>query len=171
MSADVREVALTRGYVALVDAEDFESVSKWKWHAHVGSKRRGGPGSVYAYRREWPSRRLIALHREILNPPIDRDVDHINGDTLDCRKANLRPVTPQQNAWNQRIQRRGSSQFKGVSWNKHARKWSAQIKKSGKHTHLGYFMDERDAAKAYNAAALLEFGEFAKFNELENANA
>jgi hypothetical protein len=53
MSTDVREVALTRGYVALVDADDFQSVSKRKWHAHVGSKRRGGPGSVYAYRREF----------------------------------------------------------------------------------------------------------------------
>jgi hypothetical protein len=164
------EIPLTRGYVALVDDEDFERASSLKWYAHVGSNRPGGPGHVYAMRIDPSSRGAILLHRFVLRAKAPY-VDHINTDTLDCRKCNLREVTARENAWNSSIPRmHKTSRFKGVSWNKNANKWSAFITKDGDRKHLGYFMDERDAAATYNAAAIERFGEFAKLNNLEAEN-
>ena len=91
-------------------------------------------------------------------------VDHVNGlnDPL-----TLRLSTNAENLRNQSAQKRKtSSRFKGVSWHKGRRRWVAQIRKDGKHQHLGYFVCEKEAAAAYNAAAIELFGEFAKINEI-----
>lgn len=84
-------------------------------------------------------------------------IDHINNIRADNRIENLRAVTKAQNGANQKV--------KGVSWNKQAKKWQAHIGVNGKRSYLGYFTNEIDAARAYNAAALKHFGEFARTNE------
>jgi len=68
---------------------------------------------------------------------------------------------------NQKPRENCSSIYKGAHWNKHANKWRARIWTDGKLIHLGYFDIEEDAARAYNAAAKLAFGEFAKLNAIE----
>ena len=99
-----------------------------------------------------------------MNAPDGMEVDHINGNGLDNRKANLRLCTRAQNQMNS-IKRTGkSSIFKGVSWHKNAWKWRANIKINQKDIHIGYFDTELEAAEAYDIEAIRLFGSFAKTN-------
>lgn len=157
-----REIPLTRGYVAIVDAKDYERVSQFKWHALVCHH------TVYARRqiRQSNGKQIGQLmHRFILgitDPTILADHEDRNG--LHNFRGNLRIATRSQNAANQRKRADGSSRFRGVAWYKRGRKWIAFIGRNGKQTHLGYFPDEFSAALAYDAAARDHFGEFANCN-------
>ena len=155
----MKEIALTQGKVALVDDEDFERVSQFKWCASWHSRQR-----VYtAVRRNCGTN--VLMHRFILQPPSMMHIDHINHDTLDNRRANLRVCTNAENHRNQRKTPGTSSQYKGVSWDRRKQKWRAQIRKDYKQQWLGYFADEDEAARAYNVAAQEHFGRFALLNE------
>ena len=104
------------------------------------------------------------MHRCLFdNIPDGMEVDHINGNTLDCRRENLRIVTSRQNTMNIHIIR-GKSCYKGVFWNKDIEKWYSRIGVNYKLINLGYFASEIEAAKAYDRAALKHFGEFARLN-------
>ena len=156
-----RRIRLTRGLWAIVDPEWYERLQKYKWHA------KGGKGECYAargYRRkgktvvEW-------MHKVILPVPRGFVVDHINRNTLDNRRANLRIATLGQNAMNSRRRgKTGGSKYKGVSWDKNAKNWRAMIHVNRRAMYLGGFDDEVEAAKAYDRAAKKECGEFAKLN-------
>lgn len=106
------------------------------------------------------------MHREILKVPDGMFVDHINHNGLDDRKANLRPATSAENNRNRRksTKRKYHSRFKGVSWNKDQKKWSARILFNHNKKFIGYFEDETEAAKAYDEAAKLYHKEFAVLN-------
>jgi hypothetical protein len=91
-------------------------------------------------------------------------VDHINHDTLDNRRANLREATTSQNKMNERRRKDNTSGFKGVAWHKGRRKWCAHIGKDRVKYYLGYFLVVEDAARAYDAEARKRFGEFACVN-------
>ena len=93
-------------------------------------------------------------------------VDHINSDSLDNRRSNLRVCTVSQNNMNSAIGRNNKSGYKGVSWDKTNKKWRAGIKAKGKSVSLGSFNSKKDAARAYNEAAKKAYGEFAKLNIL-----
>jgi HNH endonuclease len=100
------------------------------------------------------------------------EIDHINGDCLDNRRENLRKATRSQNMANQpKIGGTWSSHYKGVTWFKQRQKWRAQIKIEGRNHHLGLFINEDDAAKAYDEAAFQAFGEFAHLNFKEGGDA
>lgn len=146
-------------YEILIDDEDYEKISKFKWFIN---KR------LYVRRTQYINgkEKELRLHRYILNI-IDSNiiVDHINGNTLDNRKCNLRICNNKQNSYNSK-KIKSSSKYKGVFWNKVNNKWQAQIHPEGKHIHLGYFDSELDAAKKYNEMALKYYGEFAKINNL-----
>jgi len=117
----------------LVDAEDAERFGRWHWHLHTAG---------YAARM-CKRRGRIYLHREILGlaKGDGRMADHINRDRLDCRRANLRIVTPGQNNQNRGPWERGSSGVRGVSWHKGTRKWRVHV--NGK--HFGLFADIEEA--------------------------
>lgn len=137
-------------------------MNKHKWYAHkIGN-------TFYAVRATGSgrNRRNIWMHREIIHPPDHLIVDHINHNGLDNRKASLRPATRAQNNYNRLIVKRkdSSSKYKGVAWKKENKKWQAQINFKGDHIFLGYFKDERKAAKAYDEAAKKYYGEFACLN-------
>jgi hypothetical protein len=149
-------IALAKGYFAIVDADDYEKLSQYKWHVKVA---RSG---FYAYRTE--NRKRISMHRQILNAPPGMHCDHINHNGLDNRKANLRLCTPQQNSFNQHPRFNSTSKYKGVSWSREARKWRADIKHNGRTIYIGYFEDEAEAAIAYDDYAIDLFGEFAWLN-------
>ncbi|MBN2312335.1 MAG: HNH endonuclease [Sedimentisphaerales bacterium] len=109
--------------------------------------------------------RLIYMHRLIMNPPSKMQVDHIDGDGLNNQRANLRICTQAENARNRRKHnRRQSSKFKGVCFDKRDDRWRAYIKKSGKRYYLGYFDSEVKAASAYDVAARKHFKQYACTN-------
>lgn len=151
-------IKLCTGRTAKVDNEDYKRLSKYHWH-ETGS---------YPYR--WVGGRKVFLHREVLNLGRIKGegiyIDHINNDTLDCRKENLREATHQQNQFNSGPRRGSTSKFKGVSWYKRTRRWRAQIKLNQKTLTIGYFKCAEEAAKAYNEKAKELFGEFAYLNEV-----
>lgn len=150
----MKKITLTQGKFALVDDEDFDKVSKYKWSLS-GNKRKYA-GSYY--KSKW-----ITMHRIIMNPTKDQHIDHIDGDVLNNQRYNLRLCTNQQNTFNSKS-RPGTSKFKGVSWTTREQKWRAVIMLDNKQTHIGYFDSELHAAKAYNKMALKYFGEFARLN-------
>ncbi len=155
----MREIPLTKGYVALVDDEDYERVNAFKWFA--APHRR----CIYARREEVRDgkRVVIRMHRFIMGCP--EDVDHADNDGLNNQRYNLRPANNGQNQANMRKQKRQtSSRFKGVYLHRQTGKWVAQVNINGKKTNLGLFRDEVDAAQAYNFAAEEAFGGFARLN-------
>ncbi len=105
------------------------------------------------------------MHREVMGVEDARYVDHRNHNGLDNRRSNLRIATWAENCWNKRKPISGSSsQFKGVMWDKRRSQWQVQIGHNGKKIFIGYFDDEQEAARAYDAKAKELYGEFAALN-------
>jgi len=159
-----RRIPLTKGKFAIVDPDDYYRLSEYKWFVSGGISN-----NFYAVRRG-PNRNglrrtVIRMHREVANTPDGMVCDHINGNSLDNRKANLRSATHMQNSWNTRKSSQScSSKYKGVTFYKMDQKWHAQISVNGKRIFLGTFEGEKEAAKEYDKAAKKYFGEFAKLN-------
>ncbi len=147
------QIQITSTKYALVDQEDFDLLNQYKWSLNVYG---------YAY-RNYSCKNGGLMHRVITKSQKGFDVDHINHNTLDNRKENLRVCTRAENLRNSK-KRIGSSIFKGVSI--HQGKWRARIKFFYKDIHLGMFNSEIEAAKAYNQKALQLFGQFAKLNPI-----
>jgi hypothetical protein len=105
------------------------------------------------------------MHRLLLNPPEGVEVDHINGNTLDNRRANLRICTHAENSRNRRGRSNSKSGVKGVT--PYPGGWRATINVNGKNVHLGCFTNIDDAAEAYDEAATRYYGEFARTNATE----
>jgi len=152
----MKKIPLTQGYFAIVDDEDFEWLSQYKWYALRTSR------TVYATAKI--NRKTVLMHRAILNAGPGEESDHADGDGLSNRRVNLRLCTRSQNQHNQRIHKDNTSGFKGVSWHKQKCKWHVQIQNNNKRIHLGYFTDPAQAAQIYNAKAKELFGEFAQSN-------
>ena len=161
------EVPLTKGYVALVDPEDYARVVQYKWSANE-IRKNGKLYTVYAQRtirRADGTRTSLMLHRFIMgvtDPLVE--VDHRDNNGLDCRHSNLRRATHTQNQRNRGKQHRNTSGFKGVHQHKKNLNWVAQIRGEGKTLHIGCFPTAVLAAKAYNQAARKQYGEFAVLN-------
>ncbi len=159
-----KDIPLTQGYVAIVDDGDYQELAQYKWYAH-----RVTGGDFYAVRNT-PTingkRLKVKMHRQILGAMPTEQVDHRSHDTLDNRRANIRKCTRSQNQANREKKRGCASRHKGVTRRKDSTRWRARIKHQGRWHRLGTFDDERDAARAYNVAALEYFGEFAFLNEV-----
>lgn len=151
-------ISLTQDRFAIVDEDDALLLDQWRWYYSKGGY------AVRNARRETKQRRKIWMHRQIMNAPEDMEVDHINGNTLDNRRINLRLCNHVENVRNQHIARGATSRYKGVSWDSRSGKWQAQIGFNTRVIYLGRFADEADAAAAYDRAARERFGEFAHLN-------
>ena len=157
-----RRIPLTQGKFAIVDPEDYDGLIGHKWFA---MRSRRGFYAIRMVTKKNGRRKKIRMHRQILNAPADKLVDHINHNGLDNRKANLRIVTNMQNSWNKRKQKGDySSPYKGVSWAKRIGKWHTEIYCNGSKIFIGYFDDQVSAAKAYDAMAAELYGEYAALN-------
>ena len=150
-------IKINRGLKTLVDDEDYEYLCKTKWHVdREGYVRRSAIING--------TRKTVLIHRFILKAKKEISVDHINGNRLDNRKANLRLCTVSQNKMNVGKNKNNKSGYKGIWWDKVAKKWAAGIERNYKSKWLGYFLIKEDAARAYNKAAIEYHGEFANIN-------
>lgn len=147
-------INLTQNKKTIIDDEDISLVSGQNWHAVFCNKK-----DFYAARTV--NRKRIWLHRVITSCPTGFFVDHINGNTLDNRRCNLRICTKTQNSQNQHT---SLNKYKGVHWHKRVKKYCASIRVNQRLLHLGYSDSEKDCAALYNAAAIKFFGEFARVN-------
>lgn len=162
----MKKIKLTQGRFAIVDDDTFDILNGYKWHA-----RRGTSG-FYAVRRvlkkkgEKSKTTHVKMHNYILKPFKGFVVDHINHDTLDNRKENLRLSTLSQNMFNKNKYKNNKSGYKGVFWNIQTKKWRSVIRANYKRIHLGYFLDKKEAACAYNKAAEKYHGKYALINNI-----
>ena len=166
----VREIGLTHGLVAMVDASDFDGLMLGPpWGAirtpdsdyatrHVPDTENGG------FTRQY-------MHRLIMNAPEEREVDHKDHDGLNNRKTNLRLATHAENCWNRRLPRTSTTKFKGVIWNETSLRYQANITTNGTTRYLGSFDTDYEAGAAYDKAALELHGEFAFTNAEIRAHA
>jgi len=149
---------------AKIDDEDFELVSKSRWYAYSGRNTTLYCG-IAKYVGNYKTIHL-SLARFLMNPKKEQIVDHINGDGLDNKRANLRICTVSENCRNQKKQRRNTSSiYKGVGAFPGG-KFRAYISHNGKYQHIGLFKTEEEAAIAYNFYAKKYFGEYANVNKI-----
>ncbi len=164
-----RKIPLTQGKFAIVDPEDCPRLAENKWHLAKS------PTGLYAVRWQCnpaeKTRKRIWMHRQLINIPDNLLCDHINGNTLDNRKENLRPATVSQNLCNRpKRKSKTRSKYKGLEWDKTKRKWKARIQLDNKKIYLGSYDSELDAARAYDHAAIKYHREFANLNLLTKTN-
>lgn len=146
----------SNGSYALVDAKFAEQVIARRWVR-----------TEHGYASATYPRPVLYLHRliaRLANFPPSATVDHINSDRLDCREENLRPASSAENARNQPKSRGATSRFKGVFRHSKNPYWTVTISNYYKHQYLGSFDSEEDGARAYDAAAVRIYGEFARLN-------
>lgn len=152
---------LVDGLVILVDEHRFLELKCPALAVYADG--RGGVQHV----RLLGQKRTVFLHREVFGCiPAGYVVDHINGNVLDNRLANLRLATKQQNAQNNEAGKKGASKYPGVSWYSKYSKWRASISIDGKKKHLGYFTCELAAARCVKTASNLQYGEFSIYHRI-----
>lgn len=153
---------LRKGVVheVLCDRDVYEHVKGYSWFISAQG---------YAYSRLGKGRRgkWVYLHRLATNAPAGMQVDHINRNRLDNRRANLRLCTRRQNLWNAGISSTNTSGYKGVSWDKKNKKWEANLRLPNKSLKIGRFAKLEDAVMAYNHAVKKHRGEFAVTNKVD----
>ena len=145
------EVSLTQGQVSLIDEADAERVLALKWFAHRVGK------DFYARRNQWlPGEKryhALLLHRFILDAPAGMDVDHINRDTLDNRRCNIRIVTRSENNANHDRRRRANQHgFHGIAQHRYG--FLGRIQLAGQTHHTRVFPTAEEAARAWDALAV-----------------
>lgn len=153
----MKQIKLTRGQYALVDDEDYDSLSQYKWYCSSNG---------YACRR--PASGIVYMHRVLAMPINGLETDHINRNRLDNQKHNLRPLTRTLNNMNSPSEKNSSSKYRGVYFCKARHKWIAQISINRKPKNLGGFNSEEDAARVYNEAAEKYYGSVAYKNEVSD---
>jgi hypothetical protein len=153
------------GKICLIDKETYPLVKDYRWGLYSKKYKHSTQCRVDTDIHINNKRIVILLHRLILSPPKHLHVDHIDGNPLNNKKSNLRIANAHQNSANSRSNH-GTSQYKGVCWNKRNNNWTAQIHIFRKKINLGSFKNEVDAAQAYNAAAIKYFGEYACLNKI-----
>lgn len=157
----MKVIELTKGFVAVVDDEDFDMLAQWRWHVTAPSK-----GFVYAVRKDYATKKMIYMHKVITSTDRKTLIDHRNGNTLDNRRQNLRVATHQGNASNRRTPCHNKLGIKGVTFmgSEKAKPYRAQITANKHHRTLGYFKTAEEAHACYCKAATEAFGDFARFN-------
>ena len=160
IQGEIVEIRLSNGDITIVDAVDADLL-QLRWQCHTSGHN--------SYATHGSKKHSFSMHRHIMARVTGRPlvkgeiVDHINGNSLDNRRSNLRLATHQQNIHNQRRNSRNTSGYKGVSYARRMNKWLAKIKINGKCKSLGYYVTPEEAFAAYCAAAKEAFGDFARF--------
>lgn len=155
IEGDIAYVPLTKGYEAIIDIADIPLVDGVNWTASIN------PKTVYAYRKGVGGINIV-LHRLIMDATSHVEVDHIDGNGLNCRRCNLRIASHAENMRNRRLSRDNTSGVKGASLDRSTGKWQANIRKDGRQFNLGRFNCRTAAAIAYAKASRDLHGEFGR---------
>jgi len=160
-------VPIGDGFTVTIDAADLALIAPYSWRPLL--RRDGRAYAMAAERQHRSDVRTVYMHRLIAGSLPGEETDHRNEDSLDNRRANLRRATPSQNRANMGKPRQpggrpSSSRFKGVNWCRQRGKWCAKITVGGVTRNLGRYADEATAGRAYDAAAIAAWGEFAWLN-------
>ena len=161
----MKRIELTQDKFALVDDSDYLYLNQFNW-----SFATRGAAQRRFFNAQEKKHTIMYMHREIMSAPKGVHVDHINGNSLDNRRNNLRLCSNAENSRNRKKSRGKYSQYKGVTL-VHGKYWASQITFNYKNYSLGYFPDEISAAIAYDQAALKYFKEYAKLNFPEKEKA
>lgn len=152
-----RAILLINGGISIVDDDIYTELRQWTW-------RLGNHGYATRGKKLNGKCNTVLLHRAIMYIPKGFEVDHINGDPLDNRRANLRICTHQQNSFNRKSRRESTSQYLGVSFRTKDRAWVACLTVNGYDVLQHWCKSEVEAARAYDAAARQYHGDFARLN-------
>lgn len=145
-------------YFAQVDDSDYDELIKHSW-----SVLKTKCGILYAVKKTGIGNGTVRLHRFIMKVTDPKmEIDHKDGDGLNCQRNNMRIATHEQNNYNRKT--KGKSKYNGVSWCKERGSWEACIKANGIRHRLGRFKDEETAARVRDKKAIQLHGEFAKLN-------
>ncbi len=153
----MKKIPLTQGKHALVDDKDFGVLSRLKWYFNSGYAVRWG-----GYKGD--KRFRLRMARIILKAKKGEICDHINGNTIDNRRSNLRICRQSENMRNRKKNKNSTSGIKGVTWDKESKSWRAQIQVNGKKVNVGRFKNLKDATRAHKKVAKKVHGKFARFN-------
>lgn len=148
----MKKIALTRQNFVLVDDSDYDFLNKWRWFAHKA-------GNKY-YASRTVKGKTIKMHRILTGALKSEEVDHIDGNSLNNQRKNLRICTRSQNLFNKTKQKNNTSGFKGVSWCERDKVWRAQIDANKIVHRLGDFLTKEEAYEAYCKACIKYHGEF-----------
>ena len=148
----MKKINLLNGGVAIIDDKDYELICRYAWYNFGGYATSTGS-------------KMIKMHRLILSPEDNKEVDHINTDRLDNRRCNLRECTHAENMRNKRKRIDSTSKYKGVCLHKPSGLWAANLCINGTIISLKYHKTEKEAAAAYDVAAKKHHGEFAFTND------
>lgn len=164
MKMTCRKIPLTQGKIALVDDEDYEYLMQWKWQAFYQQNTHSFIARRMTSKRKEGERKSIIMHRIIMNAQKGQIIDHINHDTLDNRKENLRFCTHSENMQNRTIQSNNKARYKGIYWRKSRNCWEVRVHKNCKLKRVKCVHDKIEAALVYDEFAEEVHGEFAKLN-------
>jgi hypothetical protein len=155
------QLELRTNVFCIIDEQDFAMLEPYKWYCYKSSS-----GALYAM--STIKGKVQRMHRFLLGMATNNhlQVDHLNHNTLDNRRCNLRVVSRAQNLQHRRGPQNFSSAYKGVGWHPCRRLWRVRIYDKGKRVEVGHFRDEVEAALAYDRKALEVYGEFAHLNFL-----
>ena len=156
----MKKIPLTQGQFAIVDDEDYDRLSEYKWRVNKSGRVFYAVRDCYLNKK----RESISMARSLVCPDNGMEVDHINRNPLDNRRNNIRVCTRQENSRNRGIPAHNTSGYKGVRWHNQANKWMAVLGIDGKLVYFGFYTCIVKAAKAHDAAAREHFGEFACLN-------
>lgn len=149
-------------HIVLIDDEDFEKVKEYAWN--VQHSKSNGKSYVRTHSKNGVKIKEITLPRLVLSDSTKKDIDHINGNTLDNRKSNLRACSRSENCRNRGMSKNNSSGYKGIFQCK--KRWQSSIMINRAAIYIGSFATKEEAALAYNKAAIKYHGEFACLNEV-----
>lgn len=165
----MKKILLRNGNYAIVDDEDYSMLSKLTWK--LGKAQDGTP-TIFSinYFKQGATFKQIKMHNLIVDPPKKHYIFHRNRNPLDNTKGNLKILNSSQHEVTKPPQSNNQTGLKGVSWHTRFKKWQATIQVNGRKLYLGRFIDIRDAANAYNEAALKHYGDYAYTNDTDHIN-
>lgn len=151
----MKEIPLTQGKVALVDDEDFDRLSQYKWYAQKDRN------TFYAHRRERKTRKIIRMHREIFDLNDAEIVDHKDRNGLNNTKENLRRSSYTLNQFNKKVSSDNKLGIRGVSLSKYNKfsKYRVHARLDGKQVYIGAFKSKEAAEEVYKSVIGHFYGE------------
>lgn len=165
----MKKIKLTQGKYTLVDDKDYKKLNRFKWCVGVYTD-----SLSYAMRSKKKNGRWISccMQKEIIGIiPKNTVIDHIDGNGLNNQRKNLRIATVSQNGMNRKDNCNNVSGFRGVSYNKKAKKWQSQTMSMGKPIYLGLYKDILEAANAYKMFANENYKNFKRIYNDKRRNA